>query len=63
MQGGFFEIIHQRYLVGPLFQVRNYRMGVLSRIGGLYKAIAHDWYLPLMFTSLPFVGGTNLHIS
>ncbi len=51
-------------LQGPLFQVRNYyRMGVLSRIGGLYKAIAHDWYLPLMFTSLPFVGGTNLHIS
>lgn len=50
-------------LQGPLFQVRNYyRMGILSRIGGLYKAIAHDWYLPLMFSRLPFVGGTNLHI-
>ncbi len=51
-------------LQGPLFQVRNYyRMGILSRIGGLYKAISHDWYLPLMFSNLPFVGGTNLHIS
>lgn len=51
-------------LQGPLFQVRNYyRMGALSKIGGLYKAIAHDWYLPLMFNRLPFVGGTNLHIS
>lgn len=51
-------------LQGPLFQVRNYyRMGALSRIGGLYKAIAHDWYLPLMFYRLPFVGGTNLFIS
>jgi cellulose synthase/poly-beta-1,6-N-acetylglucosamine synthase-like glycosyltransferase len=51
-------------LQGPLFQVRNYyRMGALSRIGGLYKAIAHDWYLPLMFYRLPFVGGTNLFIA
>ncbi len=51
-------------LQGPLFQVRNYyRMGAVSRIGGLYKAIAHDWYLPLMFNKLPFVGGTNLFIS
>lgn len=51
-------------LQGPLFQVRNYyRMGAISRIGGLYKAIAHDWYLPLMFGRLPFVGGTNLFIS
>jgi len=51
-------------LQGPLFQVRNYyRMGILSRIGGLYKAISHDWYLPLMFSRLPFVGGTNLFIS
>ncbi len=51
-------------LQGPLFQVRNYyRMGALSRIGGLYKAIAHDWYLPLLLKKLPFVGGTNLFIS
>lgn len=51
-------------LQGPLFQLRNYyRMGSLSRIGGLYKAIAHDWYLPLMFYKLPFVGGTNLFIA
>ncbi|HPV86737.1 MAG TPA: glycosyltransferase family 2 protein, partial [Caldisericia bacterium] len=49
---------------GPLFQVRNYfRMGAISRIGGLYKAIAHDWYLPLLIKKLPFVGGTNLFIS
>lgn len=51
-------------LQGPLFQVRNYyRMGALSKIGGLYKAIAHDWYLPLLVKKLPFVGGTNLFIS
>lgn len=50
-------------LQGPLFQVRNfYLLGILSRLGGLYKALSHDWYLPVVFRSIPFAGGTNLFI-
>ncbi|MCE5224058.1 glycosyltransferase [bacterium] len=50
-------------LQGPLFQVRNfYLLGILSRLGGLYKALSHDWYLPVIFKSIPFAGGTNLFI-
>ena len=50
-------------LQGPLFQVRNfYNMGLVSRLGGLFKAISHDWYLPIIFKTIPFVGGTNLFV-
>ncbi len=50
-------------LQGPLFQVRNYyRLGPVSRLGGLFKAISHDWYLPVIFRSLPFVGGTHFFV-
>jgi cellulose synthase/poly-beta-1,6-N-acetylglucosamine synthase-like glycosyltransferase len=50
-------------LQGPLFQVRNfYNMGLISRLGGLFKAVSHDWYLPIIFKTLPFVGGTNLFV-
>jgi cellulose synthase/poly-beta-1,6-N-acetylglucosamine synthase-like glycosyltransferase len=49
---------------GPLFQVRNfYRLGPVSRLGGLFKAVSHDWYLPVIFKSLPFVGGTHFYAS
>lgn len=50
-------------LQGPLFQVRNfYLLGLLSRLGGLYKALSHDWVLPVIFKSIPFAGGTNLFV-
>jgi cellulose synthase/poly-beta-1,6-N-acetylglucosamine synthase-like glycosyltransferase len=50
-------------LQGPLYQVRNYyTMGFVSRIGGLFKAVSHEWYLPIIFKKIPFVGGTNLFI-
>jgi len=50
-------------LQGPLFQVRNfYNMGLISRLGGLFKAISHDWYLPIIFKTIPFAGGTNLFV-
>jgi cellulose synthase/poly-beta-1,6-N-acetylglucosamine synthase-like glycosyltransferase len=48
---------------GPVFQVRNfYEMGAFSKIASLYQAIAHDWYLPVVFRRLPFAGGTNLYV-
>lgn len=50
-------------LQGPVFQVRNfYQMGPMCKIVSLYQSISHDWYLPFLFRSLPFVGGTNLFI-
>lgn len=48
---------------GPVFQVRNfYEMGAFSKIASLYQAVAHDWYLPVVFRRLPFAGGTNLYV-
>ena len=48
---------------GPVFQVRNfYEMGPFSKIASLYQAVAHDWYLPVVFRRLPFAGGTNLYV-
>ena len=50
-------------LQGPVFQVRNfYEMSPLCKIVSLYQAVSHDWYLPVLFRQLPFVGGTNLFI-
>ncbi|MEX0974938.1 MAG: glycosyltransferase family 2 protein [Bacillota bacterium] len=52
-----------RIFQGPVFQVRNfYQMGLFCRIASLYQAVAHDWYLPWLFRTLPFVGGTNLFV-
>ncbi len=52
-----------RVLQGPVFQVRNfYSMAPFCRIAALYQAIAHDWYLPWLFRTLPFVGGTNVFV-
>ncbi|MGI6643090.1 MAG: glycosyltransferase family 2 protein [Bacillota bacterium] len=51
-------------LQGPVFQVRNfYKMTPFCRIAALYQAVAHDWYLPWLFRTLPFVGGTNVFIA
>lgn len=55
--------VGSRVLQGPVFQVRNfYHMTPFCRIASLYQAIAHDWYLPWLFQSLPFVGGTNVFV-
>lgn len=52
-----------RIFQGPVFQVRNfYEMGPFSKIACLYQALSHDWYLPVVFKRLPFVGGTNLFV-
>jgi cellulose synthase/poly-beta-1,6-N-acetylglucosamine synthase-like glycosyltransferase len=52
-----------RVLQGPVFQVRNfYQMTPFCRIASLYQAVAHDWYLPWLFRTLPFVGGTNVFV-
>ena len=52
-----------RLLQGPVFQVRNFfKMGPFCKIVSLYQSISHDWYLPVLMRSLPFVGGTNLFI-
>ncbi|MGI6359197.1 MAG: glycosyltransferase family 2 protein [Bacillota bacterium] len=52
-----------RIFQGPVFQVRNfYEMGPFSKIASLYQALSHDWYLPVVFRRLPFVGGTNLFV-
>ncbi|MDI6893987.1 MAG: glycosyltransferase [Bacillota bacterium] len=49
---------------GPVFQVRNfYQMGPVCKVAALYQAVAHDWYLPVLFRRLPFVGGTNLVVN
>ncbi|HHY44969.1 MAG TPA: glycosyltransferase family 2 protein [Firmicutes bacterium] len=55
--------VGSRVLQGPVFQVRNfYQMTPFCRIASLYQAIAHDWYLPWLFRTLPFVGGTNVFV-
>lgn len=56
--------VGSRVLQGPVFQVRNfYQMTAFCRIAALYQAIAHDWYLPWLFRTLPFVGGTNVYVA
>jgi cellulose synthase/poly-beta-1,6-N-acetylglucosamine synthase-like glycosyltransferase len=48
---------------GPIFQVRNfYEMGPFSKVASIYQAVTHDWYLPIEFKRIPFVGGTNLFV-
>lgn len=50
-------------LQGPVFQVRNFhRLGPMNKIAALYQSISHNWYLPVLMRSLPFVGGTNFFI-
>jgi len=48
---------------GPVFQVRNfYEMGPFCKVASLYQCISHDWFLPVLFRRIPFVGGTNLFV-
>lgn len=50
-------------LQGPVFQVRNFhRLGPINKIVALYQSVAHNWYLPVLMRSLPFVGGTNFFV-
>lgn len=49
---------------GPVFQVRNFwQMGPVCKIASLFQAVAHEWNLPWLLRSLPFVGGTNMFVS
>jgi cellulose synthase/poly-beta-1,6-N-acetylglucosamine synthase-like glycosyltransferase len=48
---------------GPVFQVRNfYHLSPINKIIAVYQALAHEWYLPVLMKSIPFLGGTNLHV-
>ncbi|MHB1418451.1 MAG: glycosyltransferase family 2 protein [Bacillota bacterium] len=48
---------------GPVFQIRNfYQLGPINKIAAIYQALAHEWYLPVLMRTLPFVGGTNFVI-
>ncbi len=50
-------------LQGPVVQVRNYfNLKPLNKIYALAQAITHEWYLPILLTHLPFIGGTNFFI-
>jgi cellulose synthase/poly-beta-1,6-N-acetylglucosamine synthase-like glycosyltransferase len=49
---------------GPVFQIRNFwKTGPLSKIAGLYQAISHEWQIPYLLRSIPFIGGTNIFSS
>lgn len=49
---------------GPVFQVRNFfEMGPFCKIASLYQCISHEWFLPVLFRRIPFVGGTNLFVN
>ncbi len=50
-------------LQGPVVQVRNYfNLRPLNKIYALAQALTHEWYLPVLLTHLPFIGGTNFFI-
>jgi cellulose synthase/poly-beta-1,6-N-acetylglucosamine synthase-like glycosyltransferase len=50
-------------LQGPVFQIRNfYKLGPLNKLVALYQCIAHEWNLPVIMKTLPFVGGTNFYV-
>lgn len=49
---------------GPLFQVRNFwKLSYFSKIVALSQAFSHEYGLPFIFKFIPFLGGTNMHIS
>ena len=53
----------QKLWQGPVFQVRNFfQLGAMSKLVALYQALSHEWNYPLLMRSLPFLGGTNLHM-
>lgn len=51
-------------LQGSVIQTKNYhKIKSLNKIYALYQAITHEWYLPILLTQLPFIGGTNFFVS
>lgn len=52
-----------RIFQGPVFQVRNwYDMGAFCKLASLFTAISHEWHLPVIYRTIPFVGGTNVFV-
>lgn len=46
---------------GPVYQIRNFwKTGPLCKIAGLYQAASHEWQIPYLLKSIPFIGGTNI---
>jgi hypothetical protein len=53
-----------RIFQGPVFQVRNwYDLSPFCKIASLFQAISHDWFLPVLYRRIPFVGGTNVFVA
>lgn len=49
---------------GPVYQVRNFwNMGPLCKIAGLFQSLSHEWNLPWLLQTLPFIGGTNMFMA
>jgi cellulose synthase/poly-beta-1,6-N-acetylglucosamine synthase-like glycosyltransferase len=49
---------------GPVYQIRNFwKTGFLCKIAGLYQAVSHEWQIPYLLKSIPFIGGTNIFAS
>jgi len=52
-----------RIFQGPVFQVRNwYDMGAFCKLASLFTALSHEWHLPVVYRTIPFVGGTNVFV-
>jgi len=46
---------------GPVYQIRNFwQTGPISKIAGIFQAIAHEWMMPWQLREIPFIGGTNI---
>ncbi|MDQ7851083.1 MAG: glycosyltransferase family 2 protein, partial [Armatimonadota bacterium] len=46
---------------GPVYQIRNFwKTSPLCKIAGLYQAVSHEWQIPYLLRSIPFIGGTNI---
>ncbi|MGE5674209.1 MAG: glycosyltransferase family 2 protein, partial [Mycobacterium leprae] len=49
---------------GPVYQIRNFwKTGFLCKIAGLYQAVSHEWQIPALLKTIPFIGGTNIFAS
>jgi len=49
---------------GPLFQVRNFwKISLFTKIVALTQAFSHEYSLPMILKWIPFLGGTNMHVS
>lgn len=46
---------------GPVYQIRNFwQTGPISKVAGIFQAIAHEWMMPWQLREIPFIGGTNI---